>query len=340
MADGATMHLAVSLVPEAAPSHPSDAGPDFSLLARFVQKAEAAGLDMVVLADSAPAARGDAPNRQVPFEATTLLAALATVTSRIGLIAAASTVAHQPYNLARRFASLDVISHGRAGWNASMFPDPREAANFSRPEGFSGDDFRRRAEEFIGIVQGLWQGWDTDALLFDKSGGRFFDPEKMHLLDHKGEFFSVGGPLNVARSPQDMPVLVMSGLSEADMDIGARVADVILLDEPSVVGAKADDLKRRALAFGRSPGAIKVLMNVAPSAEMAARPDLIGDKLEESFRSKSCDGFNILMPPALSVLDDFVDHVLPELRRRGLLRSDYPGATLRSHLGLVGEEGQ
>ncbi|RVB76838.1 MULTISPECIES: LLM class flavin-dependent oxidoreductase [unclassified Mesorhizobium] len=340
MADGATMHLAVSLVPEAAPSHPSDAGPDFSLLARFVQKAEAAGLDMVVLADSAPAARGDAPNRQVPFEATTLLAALATVTSRIGLIAAASTVAHQPYNLARRFASLDVISHGRAGWNASMFPDPREAANFSRPEGFSGDDFRRRAEELIGIVQGLWQGWDTDALLFDKSGGRFFDPEKMHLLDHKGEFFSVGGPLNVARSPQDMPVLVMSGLSEPDMEIAARVADVILLDGPSVAGAKADDLKRRALAFGRSPGAIKVLMNVAPSAEMAVRRDLIADRLEESFRSKSCDGFNILMPPVLSVLDDFVDYVLPELRRRGLLRSDYPGATLRSHLGLAGRDEQ
>jgi alkanesulfonate monooxygenase SsuD/methylene tetrahydromethanopterin reductase-like flavin-dependent oxidoreductase (luciferase family) len=340
MANGATMHLAVSLSPEPAPSHPSDASPDFGLLARFVQKAEAAGLDMVLLADSAPAAGGDAPHRQVPFEATTLLAALATVTSRIGLIAAASTVAHQPYNLARRFASLDVISHGRAGWNATITPDPREAGNFSRPEGFSHDDFRRRAEEFIGIVQGLWRGWDADALLFDKSDGRFFDPEKMHLLDHKGEFFSVRGPLNVARSPQDTPVLVISGLSEPDMDIGARVADVILLDEPSVECAKAVDLKRRALALGRSPGAIKVLMNVAPGADMATAPDVIADRLEETFRSKSCDGFNMLMPPLESVLDDFVDHVLPELRRRGLVHSDYRYATLRSHLGLAGEEGQ
>jgi alkanesulfonate monooxygenase SsuD/methylene tetrahydromethanopterin reductase-like flavin-dependent oxidoreductase (luciferase family) len=294
----------------------------------------------VLLADSAPAAGGDAANRQLPFEATTLLAALATVTSRIGLVAAASTVAHQPYNLARRFASLDIISHGRAGWDASMVPNPREAANFSRPEGFSGDDFRRRAEEFIGIVQGLWRGWDADALLFDKSDGRFFDPEKMHLLDHKGEFFSVRGPLNVARSPQDTPVLVMSDLSEPDMDIAARVADVILLDEPSVAGAKADDLKRRALAFGRSPGAIKVLMNAAPGAEIAAGPDVIADRLEEPFRSKSCDGFNIVMPSIEAVFDEFVDLVLPELRRRGLLRSDYPGATLRSHLGLAGEEGQ
>ncbi|RWE69063.1 LLM class flavin-dependent oxidoreductase [Mesorhizobium sp.] len=338
MASGAKMHLAVSLFPESALSPPSDAGPDFTLLARFVQKAETAGLDMVLLADSAPAAGGDAPNRQVPFEATTLLAALATTTSRIGLVAAASTVAHQPYNLARRFASLDVISHGRAGWHASMVPDPREATNFSRPEGFSRDDFRRRAEEFIGIVRGLWRGWDADALLFDQRGGRFFDPEKMHLLDHKGEFFSVRGPLNVARSPQDTPVPVMSVLSEPDMEIAARFADVILLDEPSIAGAKPDDLKRHALAFGRSAGATKVLMTVAPGADLAAMPDLIADRLEEPFRSKSCDGFNILMPPALSVLDDFVDLVLPELRRRGLLRSDYPGATLRSHLGLAGRD--
>lgn len=340
--NGATMKLAVSLLPGEVPSDvlPAAAGPDFTLLARFVQKAEAAGLDMVLLADYAPVAGGDASNRQVPFEATTLLAALATVTSRIGLVAAASTVAHQPYNLARRFASLDVISHGRAGWNAAMVPDPREAANFSRPEGFSHDDFRRRAQEFIGIVQGLWRGWDADALLFDQRGGRFFDPEKTQLLDHKGEFFSVRGPLNVARSPQDTPVLVVSGLSEPDMDIAARTADVILLDEGSVERAKADDLKRRALAFGRGPDAIKVLMNVAPGAEMAARPDVIADRLEESFRSKSCEGFNILMPPVPSVLDDFVDLVLPELRRRGLLQSDYPGATLRSHLGLAGRDEQ
>jgi alkanesulfonate monooxygenase SsuD/methylene tetrahydromethanopterin reductase-like flavin-dependent oxidoreductase (luciferase family) len=338
MAGGAKMHLAVSLFPEGALSLLSGVGPDFSLLARFVQKAEAAGLDMVLLADSAPGSGGDASSRQVPFEATTLLAALATVTRRIGLVAAASTVAHQPYNLARRFASLDIISHGRSGWNATMMPDPREAANFSRPEGFSRDDFRRRAEEFIGIVQGLWRGWDADALLFDKNGGRFFDPKKMHLLDHKGEYFSVRGPLNVARSPQDTPVLVISGPSEPDMEIAARFADVILLDETS--GAKADGLKRRALAFGRGPAAIKVLMTVAPGAETAARPDVIADRLEDSFRSKNCDGFTILMPPVLSVLDDFVDHVLPELRRRGLVRSDYPGATLRSHLGLAGRDEQ
>lgn len=333
MDNGATMHLAVSPLPGTADPSPE---PEFDRLARFVQKAEAAGLDMVLLADAAPASGGETANRQMPFEATTLLAALATVTSRIGLVAMASTVAHQPYNLARRFASLDIISRGRAGWHATMVQAPREAANFSRTEGFSSDDFRRRTEEYIGIVQGLWNGWDADALLFDKSGGRFHDPEKMHLLDHKGEFFSVRGPLNVARSPQDMPVLVLSDLSISDMDIAARAADVLLLDERSAEDTKArhDDLKRRVAARGRDPDAVKVLMNVSPVAD--GKPAALADKLEEQFRSTRCDGFNILMPPQLSALDDFVDLVLPELRRRGLFRAGYRGATLRSHLGLGG----
>ncbi|WP_136616395.1 MULTISPECIES: LLM class flavin-dependent oxidoreductase [Mesorhizobium] len=337
MGDNARMHLAVSLL-----SGIADPGveAEFSHLASFVQKAEAAGLDMVLLADSAPASDGDAANSPMPFEATTLLAALATVTSKIGLVAAASTIAHQPYNLARRFASLDIISHGRTGWNATMAQNPRETANFSRPEGFSSGDFRRRTEEYISIVQGLWQGWDADALLFDKSGGRFHDPEKMHLLDHKGEFFSVCGPLNVARSPQDAPVLVLSGLSEPDLDIAARTADVILLDERPIDDAKAHyaDLRRRVAACGRDLDAVKVLMNVSSIAD--SKPAAVADSLEEGFRAKSCDGFNIIMPAQLSALDDFVDLVLPELRRRGLFRESYRGATLRSHLGLAGGGGQ
>lgn len=317
------MHLAVSLNITSAPGQ---AGPDFSYIAGFVRQLEAAGLDMVVLADRVP---GNGGSRS-PFEATTLLAALATVTSRIGLVAAASTVAHQPYNLARRFASLDIISHGRAGWNATMAEDPREAANFSRPDGFSPDDFRRRAQEYIGVVQGLWNGWEADALLFDKSDGRFHDPEKMHLLDHKGAYFSVRGPLNVARSPQDTPVLVLSGLAEADLDFAARTADVIMLDEGSAEDVKLrhDDLKRRVAACGREPEAVKLLITIGG--------DVVVDRLDAFFRTESCDGFNILMPPLPSALRDFVDRVLPELRRRSLFRQDYRGTTLRSHLGLAG----
>ncbi|MER9748021.1 LLM class flavin-dependent oxidoreductase [Mesorhizobium sp. M0140] len=334
MDNGATMHLAVLLFPGTIDPSP---GREFSRLAGLVQKAEAAGLDMVLLADSAPASGGGAANSPMPFEATTLLAALATVTSRIGLVAAASTIAHQPYNLARRFASLDIISHGRSGWNATMAQAPRETANFSRPEGFSPDDFRRRSEEYIGIVQGLWQGWDADALLFDQSGGRFHDPGKMHLLDHKGEFFSVRGPLNIARSPQDTPVLVLSGLSVSDLDIAARTADVILLDDGPIDGAKAryEELKRRVATCGREPNAVRLLTNISLVADGTAKPT-IADSMEKGFRAKSCDGFNIQMPAQLSALEDLVDLVLPEMRRRGLFRESYRGATLRSHLGLTG----
>lgn len=309
------MHLAISLDIAATDGQ---AGLDFRRIAGFVRKAEAAGVDMVVVSDTA----ANGARSTSPFEATTLLAALATLTERIGLVAGASTLAHQPYNLARRFASLDIISHGRIGWNATMVQDPRQAANFSRPEGFSEGDFRRRAEEFIGIVQGLWRGWDADALLFDKSGGRFHDPQKMHLLDHKGEFFSVRGPLNVARSPQGTPVLVMSGLSEADLDFATRVADVVLLDEQPSAGVAGDDLKRRALAAGRKPETLKMFVTVA------------AERLEAGFESNGCDGLNFALPADLPSLEAFADRVLPELQRRGLAQSERAEATLRQHLGL------
>lgn len=292
---------------------------DFGQISAFVRNMEAAGVDMIVISDSTDKSSSS------PFEATTLLAALATATDRIGLVASASTLAHQPYNLARRFASLDIISHGRIGWNATLRQNSREAANFSRPEGIADEDFHRRAEEFIGIVQGLWRGWDADALLFDKASGRFHDPDKMHFLDHKGAFFSVRGPLNVARSPQDAPVLVLSGLEKADLDFGAEVADVVLIEAE---GAKTayDDLMRRAVAAGRKPETMKVLATVGVD-------ELAAGGMEAWLDGKSCDGFNFALPADLSALDDFTGRTLPELRRRGLARSADDGATLRDHLG-------
>lgn len=315
------MHLAVSLNIASADGQ---AVLDFSRIADFVRKAEAAGVDMVIVSDSTD---GQSTS---PFEATTLLAALATLTEKIGLVASASTLAHQPYNLARRFASLDIISHGRIGWNATVAQNPREAANFSRPEGFSDDDFRRRAQESIGIVQGLWRGWDPDALLFDKAGGRFHDPDKMHLLDHKGAFFSVRGPLNVARSPQDTPVLVMSGLTEAERDFAARVADVFLIEGSSPEDAKTvcGDMKGRVLAIGRKPEAIKALVTVS------AGPELDADRLKGLPGADGCDGFNIVLPTDPVGIDDFADRLLPELQRRGLTGQGQQGATLREHLSL------
>ncbi|MDG4882378.1 LLM class flavin-dependent oxidoreductase [Mesorhizobium sp. WSM4884] len=311
------MHLAVSLNIASATGQ---AGLTFAEIAGFARKAETAGIDMVVISDATE------ERSSSPFEATTLLAALATVTERIGLVASASTLAHQPYNLARRFASLDIISHGRIGWNAMLRPNSREATNFSRPEGIADEDFHRRAQEVIGIVQGLWQGWDADALLFDKASGRFHHPDKMHFLNHKGEFFSVRGPLNVARSPQDTPVLVMSSLGEADLDFGTKVADVVLIEAEGAEAAY-DDLKRRAVAAGRKPETMKVLVTIGMN-------ELAAGELEDWFDSKSCDGFSFALPADHSALDNFTGRILPELRRRGLARSAYDGATLRDHLRL------
>ncbi|MDX8458550.1 LLM class flavin-dependent oxidoreductase [Mesorhizobium humile] len=315
------MHLAVSLNIAVATGQ---TGLTFAEIAGFVRKIEAAGVDMVIISDSWPSGE---PSTS-PFEATTLIAALATVTENIGLVASASTLAHQPYNLARRFASLDIISHGRVGWNATLRQNPLEAANFSRPAGIPNNDFRRRAEEFIGIVQGLWGGWDADALLFDQAGGRFHDPRKMHFLDHKGEFFSVRGPLNIARSPQDTPLLAMSGLARTDLDFAASVADVIAIEEPPSEGARAtcDDLKKRALAAGRTLDALKVLTTVFA-------PDLTAARLEVWLGAESSDGLIFALPADRSAIDGFTDRILPELRRRDRARPAH-GATLRSRLAL------
>jgi alkanesulfonate monooxygenase SsuD/methylene tetrahydromethanopterin reductase-like flavin-dependent oxidoreductase (luciferase family) len=315
------MHLAISLNIAATNGQPAL---DFGQITSFVREAEAAGVDMVVISDSADELSSS------PFEATTLLAALTTVTDRIGLVAGASTLAHQPYNLARRFASLDIISHGRIGWNVTMRQNPCEAGNFSRPEGFSDDDFRRRAKEFINIVRALWIGWERDALLFDKAAGRFHDPDKMHPLNHTGEFFSVRGPLNVARSPQDRPVLIMSGPAEADIDLASGAADVVLIEgQPSeALKVAVGDLKRRAAAIGRKPETVKVLATIALTSE----PD--ADSLQALLESSGCDGFNFVLPADVPGLQSFIDRVLPELRRHGIAGQGQQGATLRAHLGL------
>lgn len=347
------MHLGITLS--------ADLAPEFGEVARFAQRAEQAGLDMIAFADRHPASDGGSNALQAPaFEPTTLVSAVATVTRTIGLVAAASPLAWQPYNLARRFASLDIVSHGRAGWLATLAPDAAEAASFCRWSGIPAGDIRSRSQEFVRIVKGLWQGWDADALLFDKVEGRFFDPAKMHVLGHQGDHFSVHGPLNVARSPQDSPVLVMTGVAEADMDLAAGTADVVLSGAAPLAEANRfrKALRHRAAALGRDPATIKVLASVVPfvgataaearkrrdachvattadRTELVGTPAEIADALEQAYRAEACDGFDIVGPAF--PFDDFIDLVVPELRRRGLIRTGYRETTLRSHLDLGGE---
>ncbi len=246
------------------------------------RKAEAAKFDMIFLADANASrnAHVDAISRSVQFiahfEPLTLLSALAMATSRIGLTATASTTYQEPYHLARKFASLDHISHGRAGWNLVTSTQPAEAANFGR-DGVPAHKARySRAREFAQTVQGLWDSWDDDAFVRDVQAGLYFDPAKRHELNHVGEHVRVRGPLNVARPPQGYPVMVQAGASDEGRELAAEFAEAIFSPHLNIPDAKAyyDDVKSRMGAYGRERDHLKILPGlsvvVAESDDKAA----------------------------------------------------------------------
>ena len=418
-------HIAAWRHPEAQ----ADAGVNFRHYVKLAQAAEAAKFDLVFLADGA-GTRGDnveflsrtAHSYVAQFEPITLLSALAAVTEHVGLVATASTSFNEPYHIARKFASLDHISGGRAGWNLVTSSNEHEAKNFNRDKHFEHAERYERAIEFAEVVGGLWDSWEDDAFLRDKDQGCFFDPERRHVLDHKGRFFQVRGPLNVARSPQGHPVVVQAGSSEAGRDLAARTAEVIFTAQQTLEDAIDfySDVKGRLAQYGRHPDDLKIMPGVFPivgrsesearekfeqlqalidpkvglalvsgltggfdlsgypldgpipelpetnasksrqllTLELARRENLtirqlylrvagarghwqlvgtpaqIADQLEDRFVKGGADGYNVMPPVLPAGLDDFVELVIPELRRRGLFRSEYEGRTLRDNLGL------
>ena len=195
------------------------------------------------------------------FEPLTLLSALAMTTRHIGLIATASTTFDAPYHIARRFASLDHISGGRAGWNVVTTSNPDAALNFGLTEHVEHDERYRRAREFYAVVTGLWDSWADDAWRRDQASGIFFDPARMHVLDHQGEHLSVRGPLNIARPVQGWPVIVQAGASEAGRQLAAETAEVIFASSRTIEDARAfyADMHQRLRALGRAPDALKIL---------------------------------------------------------------------------------
>ena len=195
------------------------------------------------------------------FEPLTLLSALAMVTERIGLVATASTTFDLPYHVARRFASLDHISAGRAGWNIVTTSNPDSALNFGLTEHVEHDERYRRAREFYDVVTGLWDSFADDAWLRDQESGVFFDPARMHVLDHKGKQLSVRGPLNIARPVQGWPVIVQAGASEAGRQLAAETAEVIFGSSANIEVARRfyADIKARLRALGRAPESLKIL---------------------------------------------------------------------------------
>ncbi len=199
------------------------------------------------------------------FDPLTLLPALAMVTERLGLIATASTTFEQPYIIARKFASLDHLSNGRAGWNIVTTANPDAALNFGMDDQMEHDERYRRAREFYDVVTGLWDSWDDDAFIRDVESGVFFDPAKMHVLNHKGPYLSVRGPLNVARAPQGWPVIVQAGASEAGRQLAAETAEVVFASTPTMADGQRyfADVKGRMARLGRNPDHMKILPGTA-----------------------------------------------------------------------------
>lgn len=200
------------------------------------------------------------------LEPVTLFSALSTVTTHIGFIATASTSYEEPYQLARKFASLDYISHGRAGWNLVTSAGDATAQNFGLDEQQSPAVRYERAEEFVDVVKQLWDSWEDDAFLHDKERGVFYDKSKVHTIDHKGKYFKVKGPLNIARPPQGHPVIVQAGQSEPGKELAARSAEVVFTARQSLADAQAfyRDLKSRLKKYGRHPDELKIMPGVAP----------------------------------------------------------------------------
>ncbi|WP_116520923.1 LLM class flavin-dependent oxidoreductase [Achromobacter insuavis] len=410
------------------PDAQADAPVNFRHYAELARRAEAAKFDAIFLADSVGVRNTDLASlsrtaRSDHFEPLTLLSALAAVTEKIGLIATVSTTYNEPYHVARKFASLDHISGGRSGWNLVTSSGQGEAQNFNLDEHVEHARRYARAAEFHDVVLGLWDSWEDDAFLRDKHSGQYFDPAKLHPLRHRGEHFSVRGPLNVSRSPQGRPVVVQAGASPAGRDLAARTAEVIFVAHQTFDEAQAfyRDIKGRAVEYGRDPDDIKIMPGIFPvigrtqaeAEEKFARlqdlihpvvgvqllsnmiggfdlsgypvdgplpdipetnggksrqqllidlarrdnltirqlylriagarghqqvvgtPQSVADQLQQWFEEDGADGFNIMSPWLPGGLDDFIELALPELRRRGLFRSEYEGATLRQHLGLA-----
>ncbi|MDR6393087.1 LLM class flavin-dependent oxidoreductase [Paraburkholderia phenoliruptrix] len=403
------------------------AGLDFAHYAELAQIAERAKFDTIFFADSVGVRDTDLASlsrtaRADHFEPLTLLSALSAVTRHIGLTATVSTSFNEPYNVARKFASLDHLSGGRAGWNLVTSSSETEAHNFSLDRHFDHALRYERAREFYDIVTGLWDSWEDDAFVRDKESGLYFDPAKLHTLNHRGKHFKVKGPLNVARAPQGWPVVVQAGASEAGRELAAQTAEVIFVAHQTLEEAQSfyRDVKGRLARYGRHPDDLKIMPGIFPvigrtqeeadekfealqalihpvvgvsllskmaggvdlssypvdgpvpdlpetnggksrqrllldlarrenltirdlylriagargHQQVVGTPQSIADQLQQWFEEGAADGFNIMSPWLPGGLVEFAAHVVPELQRRGLFRTEYEGTTLRQNLGL------
>ncbi len=406
------------------PDVPADGAIDFHYFLESARKAEAAKFDMIFFADGVGVRASDTPPgsaardaKNAELEPLTLLAAIGACTKHIGLVGTASTTYNEPFHIARKYASIDHISAGRAGWNVVTSWSQQEAWNFNRDEHLGYEERYERADEFVDVVKKLWDSWEDDAFIRDKASGIFYDESKLHVPHHKGKHFKVRGPLNSARTPQGRPIIVQAGAADAGREIAAKNADVVYSASFDIQSAKAyyDDLKGRLAKYGRTPDQLLIMPGLTPYVgrtrqeaqdkfdqlqelidplsglsilysvlgdlsgydldgpvpatsagpvssigngllELARRENLtirqlykirasggrqligtaqdIVDDMESWFREGAADGFNLCPATLPGGLDDFIQFILPELRRRGLFRTEYAAQTLRGNLGL------
>jgi FMN-dependent oxidoreductase (nitrilotriacetate monooxygenase family) len=310
------------------PRAQADAGVNFQHFVDMAQLAERGRFDMLFSADSLTAWMGgesgiDRMHYVAWMEPWTLLSTLAAHTKRIGLVCTASTSFEQPFSVARKFASLDIISNGRVGWNVVTSGNETEALNFSATPHLPKVERYRRGREFVDVVRALWDSWDEDAFLRDKETGLFSDRSKMHVLNHHGAYYDVQGPLNVARSPQGQPVIVQAGASDDGRQLAAETAEVVFTAHNVIETAREfyADVKRRMVEAGRDPDHLKILpgmsVYVAPTraeaqAKLQELQDLLHPDLAVSLLSRR-------IGHALSGLP--LDEPLPELPENVVISS-------------------
>lgn len=298
------------------PRAKKDASMNFNYFKELAQTAEKGKFDLLFLADSLSINPKSHPNVMTRFEPFTILGALAQATTKIGLVATASTTYSEPFHIARQFASLDHLSEGRAGWNVVTSSIPDTAKNFSGTEHLEHSLRYDRADEFVDVVQGLWDSWEEEAFIRNQEAGVFFDPAKYHELNHTGNHFQVRGPLNVERTPQGQPVIVQAGSSKDGMALAAKYAEIIFTAQNNKEAAQTfyADIKKQVQENGRNSDDVKVLPGIFPiigaTVEEANQKyqelqDLIQPEVGLSILSTALGGFDLSDYP--------LDGPLPEI---------------------------
>jgi len=282
------------------PSGPADASVNLEFLIRTTQKAEANGIAFAFVADGLYINEKSIPHFLNRFEPISILSALAAVTSKIGLAGTISTSYSDPFTVARQFASLDLISAGRAGWNVVTTPLEGSAKNYSRahPEHALRYEI---ADEYLSVTQGLWDSWDDDAFLRDRKAGTFFDKDKLHTLDHHGKFFQVAGPLNIGRSPQGQPVIFQAGSSDTGIALAGKYADAVFTHSPSLEETRkfSRQVKASAVEQGRGHDDVKIFPGIGP---------VVGASVEEAEAKYRAIRDLLTIDDALAYLGRFFDH--------------------------------